>query len=279
MAEQFAHPELIVTPEWLNAHLGDPNVRVVDTRTAEKYAAGHIPGAVVVDVFALRCADTSPEGLQAWTALMEESFSAAGIAAGQTVVCYEDNSGSMSTRGVWALAYLGHDGARLLDGGLKAWQAAGYPLSTEPPQVARTTFRARPRPDELATYQDVLGRLNDGATDVVDVRNAGEYAGTEIRSARGGRVPGAVHLDWVQNLDADGRLKSAAELEAMYAGLGLDREREVITYCQGGYRAANTWLVLRMLGYPRVRNYLGSWGEWGNREGLPIENLTLPAER
>jgi thiosulfate/3-mercaptopyruvate sulfurtransferase len=95
-------------------------------------------------------------------------------------------------------------------------------------------------------------------------------------AARGGRIPGAIPLDWVNNLDAEGRLEPLAELEAMYANLGLDWQREVITYCQGGYRAAHTWLVLRMLGYPRVRNYLGSWGEWGNREGLPIENLTLP---
>ncbi len=278
MAQSFARSDLLVTPEWLHAHLDDPTVRIVDGRTAEKYAAGHIPGAVLVDFYALSTTDTSPAGLRVWTARMEEAFSAAGIAPGQTVVCYEETSGQLAARGVWALAYLGHDGGRLLDGGLHAWQAAGYPVTTAPTTVARTTFQARPRPELVATYEDILARLGDGRTQILDVRCPAEYAGTEIRAKRGGRIPGAVHLEWVHNLTPDGRFKPAAELAAQYEALGLDRTREVITYCQGGYRSANTWLVLQLLGYPQVRNYLGSWGEWGSRDGLPIENLTLPSQ-
>jgi thiosulfate/3-mercaptopyruvate sulfurtransferase len=278
MAQSFAHPELVVTPEWLHAHLADPAVRIVDGRNQEKYQAGHIPGATLVDFMRLNVTDTRPDGMRDWIARMEEAFSAAGIGEGQTVVCYEDHSGSMAARGVWTLAHLGHDGGRLLDGGLGAWRAAGYPVSTEPSQVARTTFRARPRPEEVATGEDVLARLGDGTTQLVDSRSPGEYDGSQIRSARGGRIPGAVPLEWVQNLEA-GRLKSPVDLAAQYAQLGLDPDREVITYCQGGYRSAHTWLVLRLLGYPRVRNYVGSWAEWGNREGFPIENLTLPEKK
>ena len=277
MAADLVRSTVLVTPEWLHAHRDDPAVRIVDGRTTAKYAEGHIPGAALVDLFAQHTTDTSAEGVRTWIAAMEEAFSAAGIADGQTVVFYEETSGNLAARGLWALTYLGHDDARLLDGGLNAWQAAGYPVTTEPSQVARTTFRARPRPEEVATYEDILARLG-GPTQLLDVRREGEYAGTEIRSRRGGRIPGAIHLDWVNNLDATGRFKSPAELEKQYADLGLARDREVITYCQGGYRSANTWLVLRMLGYPQVRNYLGSWGEWGSRDGLPIENLTLPQQ-
>lgn len=278
MAEEFAHPEYLVTPVWLHVHLNDPTVRVVDGRPPEQYATGHIAGAANIDFMALATRDTSPAGLRAWIARMEEAFSAAGIAEGQTVVFYEETAGYLAARGVWALTYLGYPGARLLDGGLTAWRAAGYTVTCEPSRITPTRFRARPQPDIVATYTDVLARLDDGQTQLLDVRRPGEYAGTEIRSKRGGRIPGAIHLDWVNNLDASGRFKLPAELAAQYRALGLDRDREVITYCQGGYRSAHTWLVLHMLGYPRVRNYLGSWGEWGNRDGLPIENLTLPAE-
>src|SRR4051812_28703316 len=216
MAEQFAQPNLLVTPEWLHAHLDDPAMRIVDTRAAKAYAEGHIAGAVPLDVYSLNVTDTSAAGMQAWIAKMEEAFSAAGIGEGQTLVFYEDVSGQFSTRGLWALAYFGNDNGRLLDGGLKAWQAAGYPLSTAPAQATRTSFRARPRPELVATYEDVLRGIEDQQTRIVDTRRESEYLGTEIRAPRGGRIPGAVFLEWVHNLDPSGKFKSPAELAALY---------------------------------------------------------------
>ena len=167
-----------MTPEWLHAHLADSTVRVVDTRAAKSYAEGHIPGAVPLDVYSLNVTDTSADGMRAWIGQMEEALSAAGVADGQTVVFYEDVAGQFATRGLWALVYFGHDGGRLLDGGLNAWKAAGYSVTTDAAPVARTSFRARPRPEEVATYEDILARLEDGQTQIVDVRREGEFLGT-----------------------------------------------------------------------------------------------------
>jgi thiosulfate/3-mercaptopyruvate sulfurtransferase len=129
----------------------------------------------------------------------------------------------------------------------------------------------RPRPELLATGKDVLGKLHNPASVIVDTRSDGEYTGQIVRSKRGGAIPGAVHLEWTNNLDANGFFKSAEELKAMYAERNITPEKEVIPHCQGAYRSAHTYLALRLIGYPNVRNYLGSWGEWGNQEGFPIE--------
>lgn len=275
MAEEFAHPEFLVTPEWLHAHLNDAGVRVIDTRPAAKYEAGHIPGSALVDVYTLHCRETTPEGVRGFVELMEREFSRAGVGADQTVVFVGDDAGEWPARGLWALYWLGHDGARLLDGGLRAWEAAGYPLTTDAPRIQATQFKGRPRPAELATYEQVLAAIDNPQVDIVDTRRPTEYSGEEIRSPRGGRIPGTLHLEWIHNLDDAGKLKSARALTDQYAELGLQPGREVITYCQGGFRAAHTWLVLKMLGYPQVSNYIGSWYEWGRRDGLPIENLTV----
>jgi thiosulfate/3-mercaptopyruvate sulfurtransferase len=146
---------------------------------------------------------------------------------------------------------------------------AGLPLSTEPAAPIASDWHGTPAPDRIATWQDVLARL--GRASIVDTRSDDEYFGRAVRAKRAGAIPGAVHLEWTRNLATDGRFKAADELRAMYADAGIEPDREVVTYCQGGYRAAHTYLALRHLGFPRVRNYTGSWKEWGDREDLPIE--------
>jgi thiosulfate/3-mercaptopyruvate sulfurtransferase len=137
-----------------------------------------------------------------------------------------------------------------------------------------SSWHGTPDAAKLATWRQVLERLGKPETAIVDTRSDGEYSGEIVRAKRGGAIPGAVHIEWKRNLDPEGRFKSREDLQAMYGEAGVTPDREVVTYCQGGYRAAHAYLALRVLGYPRLRNYTGSWKEWGDREDLPVENTS-----
>jgi thiosulfate/3-mercaptopyruvate sulfurtransferase len=181
-----------------------------------------------------------------------------------------------AARAFWFLEYLGHPNVRVLDGGLRAWMAAGLPVTTEAVTPTASTWHGTADPSKLATWQQVRDRLGKPDTAIIDTRSDEEYFSEAVRAKRGGAIPGAVHIEWKQNLTPDGRYKSPDELRAMYDAAGITPDREVVTYCQGGYRAAHTYLALRLLGYPRLRNYTGSWKEWGDREDLPVERITRP---
>jgi len=176
-----------------------------------------------------------------------------------------------AARAFWFLEYLGHPNVRVLDGGSQAWERAGLPMTTETVAPTPSTWHGTAHPEKLATWRQVSDRLGQPGTVIVDTRSDGEYRGEVVRARRGGAIPGAVHLEWTRNLAADGTFLPSDQLRAMYEGAGVTPDREVVTYCQGGYRAAHAYLALRRLGYARVRNYTGSWKEWGDREDLPIE--------
>ena len=270
----YANPHLLVDrrPNWPAALGADDAPLLLDLRPAEAYAAGHLPGAVHLDLFGISLIDTDPAPLRAFLWILEHLLASRGVAASRHIVVYDEKSGMRAARAFWALEYFGHEHTRLLDGGFGAWQAAGHPISTRARRArvhvmdghagGRTHRQLPRRPETGSTRRDAV---------ILDTRSDGEYLGTTVRAARGGCIPGAVHIEWTTNLRPDGSFKSADELRAMYNAAGVTPDKEVLTYCQGGYRAAHGYLALRLLGFPRVRNYVGSWKEWGDRLELPVQ--------
>ena len=269
----YANPQLLIHPRELASLLEDDAKRptLLDLRPAELFAQGHLPGAVHLDLFGVSLTDTDPAPLKAFLWMIEHLLATRGVSADRPVVVYETDSGIRAARAFWFLELFGHPNVRLLDGGVRAWEAAELPLTTESAAPTVTSWSGDRHSNLLATWRDVADRLERADVAILDTRSDGEYCGTNVRAARGGAIPGAIHIEWTRNLGPDGAFKPASELIALYQGAGITPEREVVSYCQGGYRAAHSYLALRLLGYPRLRSYLGSWKEWGDRVDLPIE--------
>jgi thiosulfate/3-mercaptopyruvate sulfurtransferase len=262
-------PNFLVDERWLAKHRRDTKLVLIDTRAAEEYWKGHLRGARHFDPFPFHHQDSSERGMAEFRAQLQWIFSALGITGRETVVCYENDSGMRATRVAWAPEYVGHPRAKVLDGGLKL--AATEKLVTDAPKFAPTHFKAKPRDDAAAGYYYVVERLGRADTQILDVRTDGEYFAERVRARHGGAIPGAIHYEWVNANTPSGEFRPAEELRDEFRQLGLDPAREIVTYCQGGYRAAHSYYALKLAGYDRVRNYYGSWAEWGNRDDVPIE--------
>lgn len=272
MATGTSRHDLLVAPAALAAEIArDHPPLVIDARRADEFARGQIAGAVHFDPWGISLVDTSEAPLRAFMWMIGHLFSLRGVTPERPVLVYEQDSGLRAARIFWFLEYLGHPSVRVLDGGVQAWTRAGLPLVTAPVEPAPSTWHGTVVPDRIATWETVRDRLHSPESVIIDTRSDGEYFGRTVRAKRAGAIPGAVHLEWTNNLTADGVYKSPEDLGAMYAALGVTPEREAVTYCQGGYRAAHTYLALRLIGFPRVRNYTGSWKEWGDRDDLPLE--------
>ena len=246
--------------------LSDPNLVLIDTRSFREYSQGHIPNAVNLDLFSFHWIDTSKNGIESFNEQTRKIFSYAGVTEKKNVVFYDTVSGMLAARGVWILQYFSHPQASMLDGGITKWSGEGRITTTKPSNFKPANFSGMPNPKILAGFQYILDNLNK--ITILDVRSKEEFDGTLVRAARAGHIPTSTNIDWNENISKDGTMKKNADLSEIYQ---LPRDAEIVTYCQGAYRAANTYVALKKIGFKNVKVYLGSWGEWGNELGLPIE--------
>ncbi len=276
----YAHPESLVSTEWVADNGGDANVRLVevDVDTAA-YEQGHITGAVGWN-WQSQLQQPVRRDLASEEEI-EQLLGGSGIGNDTTVVLYGDNNNWFAAWAFWQLKYYGHADVRIMNGGRAKWEAEGRPMTSEVPSHAARTYTASDGDQTIRAYRDqVLSMVNAGSISLVDVRSPAEFSGELLAPAaapqegsqRGGHIPGASNIPWGQAVDEDGTFKSADALRELYGAQGIDGSKETIAYCRIGERSSHTWFALtQLLGFENVRNYDGSWTEWGSIVGAPIE--------
>jgi thiosulfate/3-mercaptopyruvate sulfurtransferase len=280
MPSEYAHPEYLVDTAWVAGHLNDPDVRLVESNEDYLlYETGHIPGAVKVDWF------TTLQNPIRRDFLSKEEFeklnSELGIANDTTVVFYGDKSNWFATYAFWLYRYYGHEKLRIMNGGRAKWALEKRPLLKEVPSYAKTHYHAKDPNPTIRAFREQVFQHIEANKPLVDVRSPKEYTGELLHmpnypqegATRGGHIPGAKNIPWSQAVnEADSTFKSAEDLKKLYTGNGITPEKDIIAYCRIGERSSHTWFVLTyLLGYPNVKNYDGSWTEWGNLVNAPIE--------
>jgi thiosulfate/3-mercaptopyruvate sulfurtransferase len=287
MAE-YAHPEVLVSTQWVAEHLNDPKIRLVEVDVdTSAYDQGHIAGAVGWN-WQTQLQDNIRRDLITKEAL-EQLLGKSGISNDTPIVLYGDNNNWFAAYALWQLKYYGHQDVRLMNGGRKKWLEEKRPVTTDAPKIAAATYHSS-GPDESlrARKEDVFKVIaKTGGGQLVDVRSADEFTGKIIAppgmnetAQRAGHIPTAANIPWAQAANEDGTFKTADQLRQLYEGKGVKGSAEVIAYCRIGERSSHTWFVLKyLLGYDSVKNYDGSWTEWGNLIGAPIEKEIAAAAR
>jgi thiosulfate/3-mercaptopyruvate sulfurtransferase len=277
--------DVLVDAEWAKAHIDDPSVRFVEVDVdTTAYDQSHIPGAV-----GWNWTSQLADGVRRDIASREEFgalLSEAGIGPDTTIVLYGDNNNWFAAWAYWQLKLYGVENVKLLNGGRKYWLDNGLPLSTDVPAYEPSNWQLPEVDNSLRAFRDdILPRLGDSGLSLVDVRSPAEFNGEVIAppgmtetAQRAGHIPGAASVPWATQVNEDGTFKSAEELANLYAAKGVDGDRDIIAYCRIGERSSLSWFVLHeLLGFNRVRNYDGSWTEWGSMVGVPIEKAVAVA--
>jgi thiosulfate/3-mercaptopyruvate sulfurtransferase len=275
----YAHPEMLVDTAWVVAHKDDPTVRLVEVDVdTSSYEQGHIPGAIAWNWTSQLC-DTVRRDIIPQPDF-EKLMAGSGIGNDTTVILYGDNNNWFAAWALWQMKLYGHADVRLMDGGRKKWLAEGRELTTEVPSLPQASYRAKPVDTSLrALLPEVMQAQAARSHGMVDVRSPDEFTGKIVSppglpetAQRPGHIPGARSIPWGQACKEDGTFKSFDELKALYAAQGITDEKPVIAYCRIGERSSHSWFALKyLLGFKDVKNYDGSWTEWGNLVGAPVE--------
>ncbi len=259
----------LIETEWLSLHIDDRNIRIVDMRSRIEYEKGHIRNAVHLNFKEITGDETVERGLPPENT--PDILGKLGIDRKTYVIAYDDEYSHYAARLFWILEYLGHREVAILNGGSKKWIKENRELIILEPIIERKIFKSKPDPSKIASSDYILRNISNPGVVLLDVRSPDEFSGKKIRAKRGGHIPGAVNIEWKESMNKDHTFKQAEELKQMFGEHGVIHDKEIITYCQLAVRAAHTYFTLKMLGYPEVRVYNGSWGEWGNDSNLPVE--------
>ena len=267
---------LIIEPEFANTLIGKEEIRFIDLCQPDTYIQNHIPGALFLDYSWIVASDKPRMGMLPEIEQLTRIINSYGISEQTHVIAYDDEGGGRACRFLWTLQCIGHQALSLLNGGLHAWSAEGFPLEQELnfPQKAEQTSRTLSYVDSLiADKQFILEHLSDANTIILDTRSSQEYTGTKVYAARGGHIPGAINYDWMNAMDRHNnlKLKDPETLKSDLAQLGITPDKTIVCHCQSHHRSAHTCLMLNSIGFENVKGYPGSWSDWGNDPTTPIE--------
>ncbi|MDB6063716.1 MAG: thiosulfate sulfurtransferase [Verrucomicrobiaceae bacterium] len=264
---------LLLEPDALEPLLDHPDLLILDASSAANYQRGHVPNAIHIAPQALQNGIQPAVGKLPSVEQLSALFASVGLTPDKHVIAYDDEGGGWAGRLLWTLEVLGHHRYSYLNGGLPAWANEGHPLEADASVGVPSQFVAQIHPESIATLDYIRDHLGDHSFAVWDARSPDEYVGRKVVAARGGHIPGAINLDWIELMDRrrNLRLLPLEVLSERLQALGLTPDKTIVTHCQTHHRSGLTWLAMKVLGYPDIKGYDGSWGEWGNRSDTPVD--------